>query len=205
VGWLLDQIQLHGKSKEIVDELVRLSRDYGIMTPYTSFLADERTSGRVVSGPGGRGRLEARGKAMDALGRYGAASGEIAQRDGMTRQKLRMAERAPAPTAPGAKGGSMLGWSGRDSYEADKKEQVANVRQVGQRAAYRRGRVWVVADAADLDLAKDKEKIKIIERYSREYFELVRANSVEENQILATQRADEELVIRLRGQAYRIR
>jgi Ca-activated chloride channel family protein len=39
VGWLLDEIQLRGKSQEIVDELVRLSRDYGIMTPYTSFLA----------------------------------------------------------------------------------------------------------------------------------------------------------------------
>ncbi|MDY6914413.1 MAG: VWA domain-containing protein, partial [Planctomycetota bacterium] len=43
VGWLLDQIQLHGKSKELLDELVRLSMAHGIMTPYTSFLADETT------------------------------------------------------------------------------------------------------------------------------------------------------------------
>ncbi|MBX6313974.1 MAG: VWA domain-containing protein [Isosphaeraceae bacterium] len=43
VGFLIDQIDLHGKSKELTDELVALSTKYGILTPYTSFLADERT------------------------------------------------------------------------------------------------------------------------------------------------------------------
>jgi len=42
VGWLIDQIDLNGQNKELVDELVGLSTKYGIMTPYTSFLADER-------------------------------------------------------------------------------------------------------------------------------------------------------------------
>ena len=42
VGDLIDQIDLHGQSKELIDELVALSTRYGILTPYTSFLADER-------------------------------------------------------------------------------------------------------------------------------------------------------------------
>ncbi len=42
VGDLIDQIDLHGQNKELVDELVNLSTRYGILTPYTSFLADER-------------------------------------------------------------------------------------------------------------------------------------------------------------------
>ena len=42
VGDLIDQIDLHGQNKELVDELVALSTKYGILTPYTSFLADER-------------------------------------------------------------------------------------------------------------------------------------------------------------------
>ena len=42
VGDLIDQIDLHGQNKELIDELVALSTKYGILTPYTSFLADER-------------------------------------------------------------------------------------------------------------------------------------------------------------------
>jgi Ca-activated chloride channel homolog len=43
LGELIDQIDLHGQNKELVDELVALSTKYGILTPYTAFLADERT------------------------------------------------------------------------------------------------------------------------------------------------------------------
>ncbi len=41
VGDLIDQIDMHGQNKELVDELVGISMKYGLMTPYTSFLADE--------------------------------------------------------------------------------------------------------------------------------------------------------------------
>src|SRR5262249_12487742 len=42
VGDLIDQIDLYGQNKELVEELVALSTKYGLLTPYTSFLADER-------------------------------------------------------------------------------------------------------------------------------------------------------------------
>ncbi len=42
LGDLIDQIDLHGQNRELIDELVALSTRYGILTPYTSFLADER-------------------------------------------------------------------------------------------------------------------------------------------------------------------
>ena len=42
LGDLIDQIDLHGQNRELIDELVSLSTRYGILTPYTSFLADER-------------------------------------------------------------------------------------------------------------------------------------------------------------------
>ena len=41
VGYLLDQIRLHGEEKELKDEVVRLSLAYGIETPYTSYLVLE--------------------------------------------------------------------------------------------------------------------------------------------------------------------
>jgi len=41
VGYLLDQIRLHGENQELKDETVRLGKEYGIMTPYTSYLVLE--------------------------------------------------------------------------------------------------------------------------------------------------------------------
>lgn len=41
IGFLLDEIRLHGENQELVDEIVRLSKKYGIVTPYTSYLARE--------------------------------------------------------------------------------------------------------------------------------------------------------------------
>ena len=41
VGFLLDEIRLHGEEQELVDAIVALSKRYGIITPYTSFLIVE--------------------------------------------------------------------------------------------------------------------------------------------------------------------
>jgi Ca-activated chloride channel family protein len=38
IGYLLDQIRLHGENDELISEIVALSKKYGIITPYTSFL-----------------------------------------------------------------------------------------------------------------------------------------------------------------------
>ena len=99
---------------------------------------------------------------------------------------------------------SVIGHAELEAYESNKAESVSNVRQAGNQAIYRRGRVWVAANASKLNPSSD-ENVKIIERFSDEYFELVRNNTVAENQIFATQQAGEELLIKLRGQAYRIK
>ncbi|MDV7395765.1 hypothetical protein RZS08_30525, partial [Arthrospira platensis SPKY1] len=38
VGYLLEQIRHNGELKELVEEVVRLAKRYGILTPYTSYL-----------------------------------------------------------------------------------------------------------------------------------------------------------------------
>ncbi len=49
IAYLIDQIRAHGESQEMIQEVVALSRTYGIQTPYTSWLvAPERY--RVVTG-----------------------------------------------------------------------------------------------------------------------------------------------------------
>ena len=41
IGFLLNEIRLKGASQEIIDQIVRLSIRYGIVTPYTSYLVTE--------------------------------------------------------------------------------------------------------------------------------------------------------------------
>src|SRR5258705_10669367 len=65
VGWLMEQIRSNGEQKELRDEIVDLGTRYGIVTPYTSYLAlepgaqfGEREISRASSSLGGfaRGR-----------------------------------------------------------------------------------------------------------------------------------------------------
>lgn len=50
VGWLMEQIRSYGENRELVDEVTDLGTRYGIVTPYTSFLAlepGERERGQI--------------------------------------------------------------------------------------------------------------------------------------------------------------
>lgn len=53
VGYMLDQIRRNGEQKELVDEVVRLAKRYGITTPYTSYLLvpDAPVAGIGPAGP----------------------------------------------------------------------------------------------------------------------------------------------------------
>ncbi len=142
-------------------------------------------------------------------------SGAMGQTHAMNRQMFNEAKRdysAYAAAVPVDKEGKALkkpgtvglGYKTAQAYEAGEQEVFATVRNVGNQAFYRRGRVWVTPKTSELDLKKDKDKIRIIQRYSKEYFELALANTVEENQILASQAVDEELLVSFRSQVYLI-
>ena len=52
VGHLLDEIRLRGETAEVRDEVVRLAKRYGILTPYTSYLvleSEEATRARYLA------------------------------------------------------------------------------------------------------------------------------------------------------------
>ncbi len=48
VGYLLDEIRLHGENAELRDEVTELARKYGIVTPYTAYLITEDETRRKV-------------------------------------------------------------------------------------------------------------------------------------------------------------
>ncbi len=97
-----------------------------------------------------------------------------------------------------------LGNSVRDA-ETDETSLAYSCQNIGKETLYKRGKVWVANSAANTDLAKDKAKIKEMERFSDEYFTLVKDNNTEENAILACQQEGEELLVNFRGQTYYIK
>ncbi|NLC55806.1 MAG: VWA domain-containing protein [Armatimonadetes bacterium] len=69
VGFLLDELRLHGENKELVDEITRLGMEYGIVTPYTSSLVEEETR------PGAREAVQDLAAALPQGGSFGGHGG----------------------------------------------------------------------------------------------------------------------------------
>ena len=103
-----------------------------------------------------------------------------------------------------AAGARQYGSNDKKKYEQNKDDYVKGLRQVGNTSLYRRGRVWIASSASKLDPKKDADKIKRVKRFSDEYFKLIHANSISENQVMASQLDNEEMLIVLRNQAYQI-
>jgi Ca-activated chloride channel family protein len=92
IGEILDQIDLKGKNEELVKELVELSTRHGILTPYTSFLADETTRIHDVTSNFERAEQELKQLADNPTGESG-----VVQR--AAKNAFQYAENAAAPKA----------------------------------------------------------------------------------------------------------
>ena len=113
IGDIIDDLDLHGRNQELVDELVALSQKHGILTPYTSFLADENVS---LSSRKDNAAFAAR-SAAEQLSVVGGSAGFM-QRE----EKAKFQNATNAPAAPGA--------------------QSQTLRQVGRKAFFKKGRLW---------------------------------------------------------------
>lgn len=74
IGFLLNSVRLDAPSDEVIDEIVELSKRYGVITPYTSFLVEEPglTMGQAAS------RFEAQGVPALAPSAGADVSGTVA-------------------------------------------------------------------------------------------------------------------------------
>ena len=70
VGWLMEQVRTNGEQKELRDEIIDLGTRYGIVTPYTSYLAleDGQVSQRFVTSGGQPGQAVTRRPAKAGTG-----------------------------------------------------------------------------------------------------------------------------------------
>jgi len=95
IGYLLNQIRLHGDNKELIDEIVKLSIRYGIVTPYTSYLVTE--TGQQVLSDEGRNAIVEQQYAQAAAATAAPSSGADAVNQSQAQSALAGAQ---APSAP---------------------------------------------------------------------------------------------------------
>jgi Ca-activated chloride channel family protein len=79
IAFLIDQIRAHGESEEMIAEVVKLSQEHGIQTPYTSWLVAPEGRPVITAGVGRRGmqreRLRGHGGSFGPGGRGGGFGG----------------------------------------------------------------------------------------------------------------------------------
>ena len=143
VGYLIDQLRSHGEDRELVNEIVRLSKKYGIITEYTSFLvdADYRTALKDLVAPAEKLLNES------AKVEVGGVAVNRTQADKMV---------AKAPRA-------------LDAYQdaEGNEHKITKVVQAGARTFYDKDGLWV-----DSEFEGRIETFKV-KRFSEAYFELV--------------------------------
>ena len=191
VGYLLEEIRLHGENAEVKDEVTELARKYSIVTPYTAYLIVEDEARRGVpllsqTMP----RLQEDEAARQSVGEYYKHS--TLQRYGLapvTRSRSELAFKsanAPAdavslgaaeaqrgfvaalessPTAGGV-GGAVAGRSVAVERVAQYTQQT---QFAGGRSFYQNGNQWIDGSVQKL---KDSKRVRIPFN-SKEYFDLV--------------------------------
>ena len=194
VGEILEEIDLSGKNQELIEELVALSTRHGILTPYTSFLADEAAQLHDVTT-----NIHRTGERLKALNEVSGYSG-VAQR-AMRGVLQRASQFAPAAAAPVPADAKPYAVAGRPIYPAelatDREAEAVqrNVRQVANRAFYHHDGRWV-----DATLTKTQEsQAQRVKQFSPEYFELARRHGRELTQYLVF---DEPVLVAVGTQAY---
>lgn len=148
IGYLLTQIRHQGENPEWIEAVIQLSLQYGIITPYTSFLVEEEQL--FYS----EGRDEAAENLLEAYS--GSASGADAVGKADSESSLRAAESVPQVAQPGE-------GSGQISRERA-------IKYVGQKTFFLQEGIW-------MDSLFDPEKMDpvLIEFGSSVYYEFLSA------------------------------
>jgi Ca-activated chloride channel family protein len=197
IGEIIDKIDLEGSNDELLDELVMLSRRHGVLTPYTSFLADENGAIRDEA----KSRLSA-ATALNVLATEEAGQAGFARRQ----------NKAAFQNAGGGSGGRGDA-GGADPLPSQKVDadggvvfqdavtnravKVKTLRQVGDKSFFLEEGRWV-------DSSASKEQIKTaldLTRYSPRYFELAAKQGAVVGRILALPGT---VIVVIDGQAYQL-
>jgi hypothetical protein len=154
VGWLIEEIRRNGETKELRDEVTDLGTRYGIVTPYTSYLAID---GTVANAPTGSARQ------LDLLR---AAPAKTQARSGADAVQFSVQQNAMKEN---------ISLDGDSERKKDAKERIlvqnsATNQFVGAKNFFNQSNVWVDADFRP-GTRLPETSVKFA---SEEYFELLR-------------------------------
>ncbi len=161
IGYLLQEIRLHGANKELVEEVVRLSKQYGIVTEYTEFIA--AASAREPAGPG----------MPAALPPAGAIVAEASKRLDMARREQAGQWAVNQAFNDRQLQNRVAGGSAANTYRDRRGREATfeNIHPIGQRAFYLREGQWVDAEEVG------PRKTRVVKLLSPEYFELLQKDA----------------------------
>lgn len=182
IGEIIDELDLNGPNEELVKELVGLSTRHGILTPYTSFLADESAPLSVAA------NLPRAAREVDQL-KLAEGQGGFSQRRAKA-ELLRGQNLAAAPAGPGGQAVYRDAASDRDVV-------VDTVRNIGNKAFYRKNSQWVDATVTE----EMQRNAKRVAQFSDEYFDLAARHGKRLSQYLVF---DEPVLINLDGECFLI-
>jgi Ca-activated chloride channel homolog len=218
VAYLLDEIRLHGEKKEIVEEVTRLGKLHGILTPYTSFLVVEEGAPMPVAVR--RELREAAARGRMAYGKKSDGKGAVDDSVNLARHKSgQVTAKSPAgkPGEAAAPAADMLGmgggWSSRRGgpgggrYDKDRGEKLKKlfaeaardtIHQVAGKTFYTKADGFWVDSTYD---KKDEAKIVELKLWSDEFLALVKAHPEIGKYVTAHQK----LIVVIGKKIYRIK
>lgn len=201
VGWLMEQVRTNGEQKELRDEIVDLGTRYGIVTPYTSYLAVEQNMADAVTDQSvTAGRRDNRPSSSNNRGVFGATGSGA-------RTKSAQAPSAAAPVdnlATLSSGADAVKESKRARAQQESvsvKDDESSIstsvaRKVGGKTFYQREGVWMDADFK----AGAKMPETVLTFGSDEYFALLKR----EPRLGEYFALGERVVVVLDGRVYRV-
>jgi Ca-activated chloride channel family protein len=168
VGYLLDEIRLHGEREELKDEVATLARKYGIVTPYTSYLILEDEEHRGVPLPL-RTQVHAP-SATPALARdYETLRSKTEGADAVGAAQASKALKESKNQAGVASANVMAGKARGGAPAAD----VSPSRTLAGKTFFQNGPIWIDQEAQELPLSAPRRQLKFA---SKEYFDLLAAH-----------------------------
>jgi Ca-activated chloride channel family protein len=193
VGWLMEQIRTNGEQKELRDEIVDLGTRYGIVTPYTSYLALEPGAVQVTESdppaPVTGGRDTPRGPVTRARPVFGA---------GATNAPSSPPREAAARATTGelAVQQSKRDRAQQEVLRVEADPRAAAVRSIGGKTFYLRDGVWTDAEFK----AAAQTPVTDITFGSDEYFALLKR----ERRLAEFFSLGERVIVVYQGRVYRV-
>ena len=165
VGYLLDQIRLHGETTELKDEVIHLAKKYGFVTPYTSYLAAEDRDYRRID----------RRPVFVRQGRPGSGPGGVAGvvSDNASRQLEARKEAALASPQPAGQSGEGAVWTSQALQGMKASERITSTEKVkvtGDKTFYWKDSAWI---DSEMEQGKVLPRLRLLFG-SEEYFALLR-------------------------------